>query len=671
MIARPFIRIVVLFLVMLFATQIFGQSNICRPEMDSHFTLISHDDGSSSGAFRFSGSLNPSAIPHSNGTAGGVWMVQSNEGLLDRVYLTHSLPDFDFSYSDLSHGEFVIHFWDGVHICRIAVTIQLEGCTDPDATNYNPDATISNGLCEYEDDVCPSIFQIDTTPPDCGEENGSITVIASGANLRFSINGGASFSSSGTFDNLGQGPYQLLVENPSEGCSDSEAILLFCGDVILPEGSCPEITGTTIDQVPSTCLSSDGTVIIHTNTFTNMYRLVGVTQWQFGRIISGVPAGTHTIEVQERISGCSTTGSVTVGCIPSCSDGRRNGTETGLDCGGSCAPCCPEDLGVQVTNYPYCPSDQDGSIVIGARGVSLQYSINNGASWSASPVFNNLRGNTSYGIKVRSTANPCEELSLSYFLPCEDPCPKITGIETSVVANCDASNSGVIQINLGEGQGNIGDGKGISGNGTPTYEFSIDGGNTWSGVNIFTVGTGTYNVLVRNNETGCGPVGQVVTVGCTSCFDGIQNGDETGVDCGGANCHVCEGCPSIEDIKASEAQGSSGEDGGGSKEGKGKSGGLEGQETAKALSVIRMILETVLIVSPIDHVMMNWTTMEMICATVQIPIVQHGLMRCVRSLRSSVKMGLTTTMMEPLIVQMGIVQIVGFATLQEMDSIEV
>ena len=53
--------------------------------------------------------------------------------------------------------------------------------------------------------------------------------------------------------------------------------------------------------------------------------------------------------------------------------------------------------------------------------------------------------------------------------------------------------------------------------------------------------TPTCNDGIQNgDETGV-DCGGVNCIPCATCFDGIQNGDETGIDCGGANCIPCAG----------------------------------------------------------------------------------------------------------------------------------
>ena len=233
-------------------------------------------------------------------------------------------------------------------------------------------------------------------------------------------------------------------------------------------------------------------------------------------------------------------GTVTLECVATCNDGVKNGDETGEDCGGSCAPCCPENIGITINKYPYCPDGREGNFTVSARGLDLEYSINNGQTYQDNPTFGNRKGNRYYNIKVRSKATGCESTRVRIFLDCAETCPTIEGV-TLEEPSCDKVSTGTMTVNLGPGQSNTPS--------TSVYEFSIDGGLSWQKSNIFPVEGGAYTVLVNNLETNCSDGFSGIMVGCVSCFDGIKNGDETETDCGGS-CHSCN-CPTVEEIKLS------------------------------------------------------------------------------------------------------------------------
>ena len=62
-------------------------------------------------------------------------------------------------------------------------------------------------------------------------------------------------------------------------------------------------------------------------------------------------------------SVASNTASITTLAAPTCSDGIQNGDETGVDCGGSCAPCSSQDV---ILNEGYFETGWDGWIDGGA-----------------------------------------------------------------------------------------------------------------------------------------------------------------------------------------------------------------------------------------------------------------------------------------------------------------
>ncbi|NJL77415.1 MAG: T9SS type A sorting domain-containing protein [Saprospiraceae bacterium] len=143
---------------------------------------------------------------------------------------------------------------------------------------------------------------------------------------------------------------------------------------------------------------------------------------------------------------------------PTCTDGIQNGTETGVDCGGSCPACaesCEVPTGLFVNNNTGTEATFNWSPVVGAVSYSVQYRKVGARNWKVqtttetSFVVTGLRKNKMYEWRVQS--------------------------------NC----------------------------GDRTSE--------WSATQTFTAGSQT----------------------APSCTDGIQNGSETGIDCGGS-CPACE-----------------------------------------------------------------------------------------------------------------------------------
>jgi hypothetical protein len=75
--------------------------------------------------------------------------------------------------------------------------------------------------------VVTSVVKVDPTIASCPNlDNGSITVTATGANLRYSKNGGSTWQTSNTFTGLGGISYTITIQDSVVGCSVDTAIIL-------------------------------------------------------------------------------------------------------------------------------------------------------------------------------------------------------------------------------------------------------------------------------------------------------------------------------------------------------------------------------------------------------------------------------------------------------------
>lgn len=87
----------------------------------------------------------------------------------------------------------------------------------------------SGAFFVYPSVLCtpPTISSISTTDPTCPSfNNGVMTITSSGSNLEYSLNNGASYQASNSFNNLTGGTYNIIVRNTSTGCSvDDTAVL--------------------------------------------------------------------------------------------------------------------------------------------------------------------------------------------------------------------------------------------------------------------------------------------------------------------------------------------------------------------------------------------------------------------------------------------------------------
>ncbi|HHS95515.1 MAG TPA: T9SS type A sorting domain-containing protein [Phaeodactylibacter sp.] len=187
---------------------------------------------------------------------------------------------------------------------------------------------------------------------------------------------------------------------------------------------------------------------------------------------------------------------------PTCSDGVQNGDETGVDCGGtSCPPCnsgCNDNVvNVNITfdNYP----EETSWTITNSSGTTV------------------ASGGT-YG-------NQADGSSISIPLCLVDGCYDFT-----------------INDSYGDGI--------CCGYGNGSYSVTDGSGNVLASGGSFG-SSETTNFCFNPPVPGCtdpnahnyDPNATQDDGSCQTCSDGVQNGDETGVDCGGALCAPCSsGC---------------------------------------------------------------------------------------------------------------------------------
>ena len=238
---------------------------------------------------------------------------------------------------------------------------------------------------------------------------------------------------------------------------------------------------------------------------------------------------------------------------PTCDDGVQNGNETGVDCGGDCAPCATCDDGVQNGNETgvdcggdctACATCNDGI----QNGDETGVDCGGSACIPCATCNDGMQNGNETGVDCGGDCPACDDgcdgtnVTVSINL---DNYPE----ETSWVLR-DANGA---VVGSGGTYGNQPDGSNVSDEfclADGCYEFTIsdsygDGICCGYGNGAYTVYDEFGNVLANGgnfgrNETTEFCLGDAPT---PTCDDGIQNGDETGVDCGGS-CAPCDngGC---------------------------------------------------------------------------------------------------------------------------------
>jgi len=244
--------------------------------------------------------------------------------------------------------------------------------------------------------------------------------------------------------------------------------------------------GSTI-TVSANAADSDGTV--SSVTFLDGTTQIGQDTASPYSVSWTVPAapGSHSLTARAVDNGGATTTSAAVGitATASCTDTFKNGSETDVDCGGSCTTKC--------ANGKIC-------------AINADCQSGNCVSGVCSAVAN-----------VPPTVNitaPMNNASV------------VAGTTITVSANAADSDGTVSSVTFFAGATQIGQ--------DTTSPYSI----SWA----VPVAAASYSLTARavdngNATTTSAAVGITAT---STCSDAVQNGTETGVDCGGS-CPACSG----------------------------------------------------------------------------------------------------------------------------------
>ncbi|GAP45267.1 protein containing SprB repeat, partial [Lentimicrobium saccharophilum] len=374
----------------------------------------------------------------------------------------------EFTFTNVPDGTYDIVYATGTFT---GVTITGNSATVTAPAGLYEDLTITVGLCASAEDVditltapdAPTLSAIGTDPLNCGEDGSIEFAFTNVPDGTYDI-----VYASGTFTGVNVAAGAAVVTAPAGIYEDLSITVGLCTstedvDITLTAPDAPTLAAVGID--PLNC-GEDGSIEF---TFTNVpdgtYDIVYATGTFTGVTVA---AGTAVVTAP---AGIYDDLSITVGLCTSVDDVDVTIT----------AP-----VGATITDVAFTDANcgnNDGTITITATGgtAPLEYSIDGGLSWSALNVFTGLTPGT-YNIVVRDAAL-CET-----FWPDEVIINNTGGAEITDVISTDAncgSNDGTITI--------------TATGGTTPLEYSIDGGLSWSAVNVFTgLLPGTYSIVVRD-----------------------------------------------------------------------------------------------------------------------------------------------------------------------------
>jgi gliding motility-associated-like protein len=374
-------------------------------------------------------SITPTGVSCNNGTNGAIIIV-SNGGTGAIQYSIDNGITFFASgvFNNLPAGNYNILIRD------------INSCTADTVINISQPA--------------PVAFNVNAIGSTCSNSNGSIIINANGGTgaYQYSINNGATFQSSNTFNGVAAGNYIVLVKDVN-GCNIS-------GAALVNDAPSPVITSNPFTNV-SCNGNTNGTITILSNggAGTILYSINNGSTFQTLNSFDSLAAGTYHIVIQDT-NGCSATAIITI-------------TQ-------------PPVLQINLNTLTASCGNDDGTLLANANGGTgaYQYSIDGGATFQVANSFNNLyAGNYSVIVKDANGCTAASTAAVNNTLA-----PVISSIPVTDVS-CNGGGNGTITVN---GSG-----------GTGTLEYSADNGLTFQFTNLFNgLPAGTYNIIVQD-ALGC------------------------------------------------------------------------------------------------------------------------------------------------------------------------
>jgi len=284
---------------------------------------------------------------------------------------------------------------------------------------------------------------------DCGKSDGSLICLAEGNNLEFSIDNGITWQESNEFFDLSIGNYTVLVRSDGDSnCSTQQNFIISdIADVILEDVAILDV---------SDCNLTNGEILILPDNEIYEYSL-DQFNWQGSNTFTNLDEGNYDVFIRLKEStNCFDTKSIII-----------------------TSPINPVIINLESESPSDCGIN-DGQIAVEAIGNNLEYSIDNGNSWTTDNNFSNLSSGVFVILAREQNAINCIDEST---ITLETPnTPKIIDSKIEQPSDC-ISNNGSIEITT-----SISD-----------VEFSIDNGNSWQASGIFNnLVPNSYSVIIRN-----------------------------------------------------------------------------------------------------------------------------------------------------------------------------
>lgn len=311
--------------------------------------------------------------------------------------------------------------------------------------------------------------------------NGTITVTGQkgGSGTYEYSKDGITWQSSTFFDGLTPGTYTIWVRDANSlSCKISQTVTIL---------KAISITGS-IAWVNVTCFgANDGFVAFSNPTGAINYEYSIGLNWQSTNNFTGLPAGTYSAMIRDanNTANVSILATITI-------------TEP-----------APLNAVVTATAETFAGA-KDGIITIsnptGGSG-SYEFSID-GTNWTSSSQFTGITSGT-YTIRVRDRNAPACQIVFSTAI---QPAGTLIADVTHTNISCYSENNGSIVIS--------------NASGATVFQYSIDGGTTWTASGVFYgLSAGSYDAMIRdaNNTANIISLGKVTITQSTRLFVAFSN----------------------------------------------------------------------------------------------------------------------------------------------------
>lgn len=291
-----------------------------------------------------------------------------------------------------------------------------------------------------------------------GSHDGTITIsnMKGGSGTYEATVDGINWNSTGIFTGLGPGVYYAMIRDPK-----GKDCIEFIKEITIVE---PLQMLASVVSTDITCHGANDGSITVSNAVNGQapyqYSIDGGVSWNPNNAIGSLGPGVYDVVLRDAKNCEQELGSITL--------------------------VEPDPLYADVASTNVTCVGHDGTITLTnpANAVSgtYEYSINDGASWSANSLFAGLDAGK-YVVKIRDAKYTGCELTLNTITITEPEPLAATPVKTDIT--CFGANNGTIEIQNPSG-------------GSGLYEFSVDGTLWSSNQTIANLKPGTYTVAMRD-----------------------------------------------------------------------------------------------------------------------------------------------------------------------------